>query len=107
MSHPKDLDDYATEILRLQRKAFGEPDLRNQALVLAEESGEVCRAIVKRQQGIRPDDRGDVASECADILFVTLGIIAMEGGNADALLRGTVEKFRARVKSGRYLRGEE
>lgn len=102
MSYPMDLSDHATEIYRLQRKAFGTPDVRDQALVLAEEAGEVCRAVVKRSQGIRESDRGDVAAECADIIFVALGIIEAEGGNANSLLAAAKEKLRARVASGHY-----
>ena len=97
MSYPMDLDDHACAILRLQRSKFGDMDMGQQALVLAEETGEVCRVVVKTEQGIRPDTRGDLGEELADVLMVALGMFAQAGINPDHALRAKMRKLEQRV----------
>lgn len=56
--------------------------VEHQALVLAEEVGELCRAVVKRAQGIRASHAewtAQLHAEAADVLITLLAIAATEG----------------------------
>lgn len=57
-------------------------DVHEQALVLAEEVGELCRALVKRSQGIRgtaADWTAEVRKEAADAVLALHAIAGTEG----------------------------
>ena len=56
--------------------------VEHQVLVLTEEVGELCRAVVKRAQGIRGSRAHwteQVRAEAADVLITLLAIAATEG----------------------------
>ena len=56
--------------------------VEHQVLVLAEEVGELCRAVVKRAQGIRGTHTAwtaQVRAEAADVLITLLALAATEG----------------------------
>lgn len=88
-----------------QDKNFEHISTLTQGLVLAEECGEVARAIVKRHHGIRAHDRGNLAEELADVVLVAAGLAAREGIDLDEAVKAKAAKrdlkdFRARPETG-------
>jgi NTP pyrophosphatase (non-canonical NTP hydrolase) len=69
-------------IVQWHRRTFGEPQMPLTALLLAEEVGELCRATLKREQGIRGTDaewRKEQEKEVADV-FIGLCSFAEAAG---------------------------
>jgi NTP pyrophosphatase (non-canonical NTP hydrolase) len=69
-------------IVQWHRRTFGEPQMPLTALLLAEEVGELCRATLKREQGIRGTDkewREEQQKEAADV-FIGLCSFAEAAG---------------------------
>jgi NTP pyrophosphatase (non-canonical NTP hydrolase) len=64
---------WAAEV-KAWRKAIPNRSLKNAALALAEEAGEVCRAALKADEGIRPASRGNLADEIVDVLITAIGV---------------------------------
>ncbi|HZD14897.1 MAG TPA: MazG-like family protein [Pseudonocardiaceae bacterium] len=66
----------------LERNVGLSRSVEHQTLVLAEEVGEVCRAVVKRAQGIRgthAEWSAQLRAETADVLITLLALAATEG----------------------------
>ena len=87
-----DLDAIQAEVDEWTRRFRPTPeaaaDPMADALALAEEAGEVCRAVLKRAHGKRPgiDWTAEVRLEAADVLITLLSLAANEGWSlADAL----------------------
>ena len=88
-----------------QDKNFTDISVLTQGLCLAEECGEVARAIVKEHHGIRAHDRGNLADELADVILVATGLAARCGIDMDAALaskaaRRDLKNFRERPETG-------
>lgn len=88
-----------------QDRNFDGISVLTQGLVLAEECGEVARAIVKEHHGIRAHDRGNLAEELADVILVATALAARAGIDMDAALaskaaRRDLKDFRARPETG-------
>jgi NTP pyrophosphatase (non-canonical NTP hydrolase) len=71
------------DILDWRKNNFPDPpDAMKQALVLAEETGEVCRAVIKREQGIRgtyEEWSANLKIELAQTLITLFAIAELEG----------------------------
>jgi NTP pyrophosphatase (non-canonical NTP hydrolase) len=71
------------EVAAWNKRNFGpEVPLEHQVLVLAEEVGELSRAVVKRAQGIRGSHAHwseQIRAEAADVLITLLSIAETEG----------------------------
>lgn len=65
---------------------FGPPSLPLIALKLAEETGEVCEAILKPTEGHPDADRMDLGWELADVVAVALAAADVAGYDMDAEL---------------------
>lgn len=88
-----------------QNKNLDGISVLTQGLVLAEECGEVARAIVKAHHGIRAHDRGNLAEELADVILVATSLAVREGIDLDAAVAAKSAKrdlkdFRARPLTG-------
>ncbi len=80
------LNDIGACVRVWQDGCFPDTDLLQQALVLAEEVGEVCRAVVKTHQRVRPATRGNLAEELADVIIVATALADRAGIDLDAAL---------------------
>lgn len=61
---------------------FGPSEVRDQVLVVAEEVGELCRALVKREQGIRGSHAewsAALRKEASDVVIALLAVAYIEG----------------------------
>jgi NTP pyrophosphatase (non-canonical NTP hydrolase) len=71
------------DVLDWRRNNFNDPPTSmKQALVLAEETGEVCRAVIKREQGIRgtyEEWSDNLKVEAAQTLIALFAIAELEG----------------------------
>lgn len=79
---PTDLTDIQTEVHRWSLRNFGEIPQTLVTLGLAEEVGELCRAVLKREQGIRgsrEEWNAEIRKELGDCLIRLLDIAAYEG----------------------------
>ena len=99
------LNDIGLRHQEWQDKNFDGISPLTQGLVLAEECGEVARAIVKRHHGIRAHDRGNLAEELADVILVATSLAIREGIDLDAAVaskaaRRDLKDFRARPETG-------
>lgn len=67
----RDLQREVLQWLRLNCDRVGAdfPDPITQLAVVAEEVGEVARAVVKAKQGIRPETRGNLEEEIGDVVI--------------------------------------
>lgn len=73
--------------------------VQSEGLALAEEAGEVCRAILKRQEGTRgtaDEWTAELAIEIGQAMFVLLNIAALERLEASEVLEAAWAKFRAK-----------
>jgi NTP pyrophosphatase (non-canonical NTP hydrolase) len=93
------LDGYQSAAAEFQQRHFGEhADTFHSGLLLAEEAGEVCRAILKRMQGIRgtrDEWTAMVRKECIDVQLVLLGIAHYEGFS----LAGALSEFWPQIEA--------
>lgn len=99
------LNDIGTRHQAWQDQNFDGISLLTQGLVLAEECGEVARAIVKAHHGIREHDRGNLADELADVILVATSLATRAGIDLDeAVFRKAAKRdlkdFRARPGTG-------
>lgn len=78
------------EILQLAEKLWGVRTLDQVALKLAEESGEVCGAVVKLEDGRA--SLVDLAEEAGDALFVLAQLAAKLGTTLQSLLASACVK---------------
>lgn len=88
-----------------QDKNFDNCTSLTQALALAEECGEVCRAVLKTHHGIRESDRGQVGEELADVILVATALAHRLGIDIDLEVskkaaKRDLKNFRARPDSG-------
>jgi NTP pyrophosphatase (non-canonical NTP hydrolase) len=99
------LNDIGRQHCAWQDRNFDRISPLTQALALAEETGEVARAVLKTHHGIRSQDRGDVAEELADVVLVASGLAARLGIDLEAAVaakaaRRDLKDFRARPETG-------
>lgn len=68
------------------------------ALAVAEEAGEVCRAVLKRSHGNRPDTdwNKNLREEAADVVITLLSLAANEGWSLSDAVAERWEEVRAR-----------
>ena len=89
MSGETQIRDLQRSVAQWHRQEFPKSDLPQQALVLTEEVGEVCRAIVKKAQGIRGMAEhwdANLRTEVADVLIALCAVAEHAGIDlADAL----------------------
>jgi NTP pyrophosphatase (non-canonical NTP hydrolase) len=64
-----------------------------QLLVLAEETGEACRAVAKELHGIRPGSRGNLAEELCDVIMCAASIADRAGFDLDAEMNARLERL--------------
>lgn len=100
---PDDLNsqDLQTAIGLWTRMMWGDRNERSDALAIAEEAGEVCRAVLKRTQSYAGQDRlqrspadwtAEVRKELADVVITCLSMAENEGFD---LMQATRERFAA------------
>lgn len=84
---------------------FGEPDPFKDALAIAEEAGEVCRAVLKRDQadqgtnnrkGTPGEWNVELVKEAADTLIALLSLADNEGFDLFGAARERFEEVRTR-----------
>lgn len=82
------LDDLQTHALEMARiRGFAGDSIKNKALVLMEEVGELAKAILR--------GRGSIEEELADCLAVILMIAFLAGMDGDKLGKVCMEKIEA------------
>ena len=79
MNNSTSLNTIGESVRQWQDEQFPDTDMLLQTLVLAEETGEVCRAVVKEHQGVRPKSRGILSEELADVILLTAGLADRAG----------------------------
>jgi len=89
------------DLAEWNRKNFGEQPSYVFALGMAEEVGELCHYILKRQQGIREGANGnnlkaEIADSFADTVIFGIGLMSAEGLDAERILAETITKVLAR-----------
>lgn len=77
-------------------KTYGPQTLAHRGLCVAEEAGEVCRAILKSEQGIRPSDRGDLGEELADVMIAALVTADVAGLDLTSILLARFDRLQRR-----------
>lgn len=92
MRKAKRVDELNLDELALQARAWQDANFKNfsklhAALQLCEESGEVVRAVLKEDLGVRPDTRGRVDEEIGDVLLAVLALADRHGLSAEECLR--------------------
>lgn len=84
MSAPRTADVYGW-----QAANFGRGLAQNYALVIAEEAGEVCRAVLKREQGIRGTSEewtAELRKELGDLIITAHALAGFEGWDLDEVV---------------------
>ena len=84
-----DLDYIQKQIHVEAHRRWPNLDVVSEGLALAEEAGEVCRAILKRKEGTRGTKVGwteELAKELGQTLLVILNMAAEEGLSAEDIL---------------------
>lgn len=69
------------DVERFLRRNFPRQPVEHRALLLAEETGEICRAVLKRSQGVRgtvADWTAEIRKEAADVYIGLLALAAIE-----------------------------
>ncbi|HKQ68027.1 MAG TPA: nucleoside triphosphate pyrophosphohydrolase [Polyangiaceae bacterium] len=74
---------------KVQRVGFDWPDARGSRAKVAEEMGELDRAIGE-------GDKAHIEAELGDVLFALVNLARHVGVDAEGALRGTIEKFQRR-----------
>lgn len=74
-----DLNEQAAFVREWQEQKFSHVTQLHRGLSLSEEVGEVNRFLLKRDQNIRVNTRGDLAEELGDALSQILAIASAEG----------------------------
>lgn len=102
---PLVLNEVARRVRAWRLRQFGEQTLTRHALQVCEEAGEVARAVGKAEEGIRPETRGDLGSELADVILSACGLAAAAGIDLDAIVAARLERverldFRKNPESG-------
>lgn len=80
-----------------QVRNFGKQPTERILLGMAEEVGELCHLVLKRQQGIREaaekdDLRASIADAFADCVIFGIQVMTNEGLNAEDMLEMTIEQ---------------
>ena len=89
------LDEVARRVDAWRKGQFGKQSRMRNVLQIAEEVGEVARAVGKESEGIRILDRGNLADELGDVILATCGMIEAEGFDIAEI----VERRLARMES--------
>ena len=87
---------WANEV-KAWRQAIPNRSLKNAALALAEESGEVCRAVLKADEGIRRETRGNLGDEVVDVLITAIGVADEAGLDLAACIQSRWTVIRAKT----------
>lgn len=67
-------------------------NILERALALAEESGEVARVILKTSNGIRPETRGNLREELADVFLTVCGLAGASGIDLEEAVQERLER---------------
>lgn len=83
------------DLQKWQLKNFGNPDIQDMALGMAEEVGEMCHWILKRKQMIREasdgrDCKKEIGDAFADAVIFGIQAMACEGIDAEKVIRMTI-----------------
>lgn len=89
------LNEIGQRVKDWRHKNFGEQSRWRNAGQIGEEVGEVFRAIGKEEEGIRPETRGNLPEELADVLLATLGMMACEGLDAEEVMQKRLARLEA------------
>jgi NTP pyrophosphatase (non-canonical NTP hydrolase) len=87
------------EVYRWQAEQFGVGIPQNYALVVAEEAGEVCRAVLKREQGIRgtrEEWTAKLREELGDLLITMHALAGSEGWDLEEIAAARWRKIQRR-----------
>jgi len=100
------------DLAKWNKRNFGEQPSENFALGMAEEVGELCHYILKRQQGIREgasgnDLKDEIADSFADAVIYGIALMDNEGLDAERVLEETIGKVLARDWKESKFRKEE
>jgi NTP pyrophosphatase (non-canonical NTP hydrolase) len=93
------LDELQLEVAEWTKKFHGDgdPNPLLDALAVAEEAGEVCRAALKRANGIREGDwSANLREEAADVVITLLSLAANEGWSLSEAVDERWEEVRTR-----------
>jgi NTP pyrophosphatase (non-canonical NTP hydrolase) len=95
--------DLQSQIETWCRDRFGDdPDPKADGLIIAEEAGEVCRAILKRQHGQRGGTfehwSAEIRKEAADVVIALYSLAANEGFDLDEAIRDRWAEVSQRTK---------
>jgi NTP pyrophosphatase (non-canonical NTP hydrolase) len=90
------MKDTQREILEWVERTFGPVTTSERALMLAEETGEVCRCVVKTQQGVRPSTRSNLPDELADVGIVLLCFAEYVGIDLETEIKRRFEEAQQR-----------
>lgn len=77
-----DLNNYQVEFKRWHEHNFPDADRREAALAVAEEAGELCRAVLKQRQGIRGSEaewEAEIVKEIGDIILAVTWMASLMG----------------------------
>lgn len=81
------------ELAKWQQLNFGQPNIKDMALGMAEEVGELCHVILKRDQGIRSyNERSDdlIADAFADAVIFGIQLMSCMGKDAEKVITDTI-----------------
>lgn len=95
-SHPLDLDALQAWIGSFSRSQWPTMTAESEALALAEEAGEVCRAVVKRRHGVRGSSDAwtrALQREIAQVVVVAARLAALEGFSLAEALADECERW--------------
>ena len=89
------------DLAEWQERNFGKVSSEYLALGVAEETGELCHAILKRSQKIREGANGEklkdeIGDAFADIIIYGINLMESEGIDAEEVLRMTIQKVMER-----------
>lgn len=89
---------YQNDVGEWSRKNFGDQDIRNCVLGVAEETGELCHAILKDTQGIRnnEDHEENAKDAVGDIIIYLMDLCSRKGWNIEDILDKTMEEVMER-----------
>lgn len=91
--------DALTQVVHLEcARLWPYSGVTEEGLALAEEAGEVCRAILKRFEGTRATKEywsGQIRKEVGQVIIVAMSILALEGYSTQEVIIETVEHLKA------------
>ena len=80
------LNQLAKATAMWQDENFSPVNIPLQALKLQEEAGEVAKAVVCAEQNVRPDTRGNLGEELADVILCAVSLAHRAGIDIDRTL---------------------